>query len=57
MQCTSTPDGGMQLDLEPTERMLFRYLVERASFLDTPPEHQDAIHQMAEKLLEWMEKK
>ena len=30
---------------------MFRHLVERASFLDTPPDQQDAIARMAERIL------
>ena len=51
MKCTRTPDGGLRLELDPRETIVFGYLVERASFLDTPPEELNAIFQMAEQIL------
>ncbi len=56
MKCTRTPDGGLRLELDPREAIVFGYLVERASFLDTPPEEQNAILQMAEQILTELEK-
>ena len=52
MKCTHTPEGDMRLELDPREATVFRHLVERASFLDTPPEEQTAIFGMAEQILE-----
>ncbi len=51
MKCTHTPEVGMRLELDPREATVFRHLVERASFLDTPPEEQAAIFRMAEHIL------
>ncbi len=51
MKCTRTPDGGLRLELDPREAIVFGHLVERASFLDTPQEELNAIFQMAEQIL------
>ena len=50
MKCTRTPDGGLRLKMDPREAIVFGYLVERASFLDTPPEELNAIFQMTEQI-------
>ncbi len=55
MKCGRTPEGGLELALDPREAVVFRHLVERASFLDTPPEQQDAIAGMAERILKKLE--
>ena len=59
MKCGRTPEGGLDLALDPREAVVFRHLVERASFLDTPPDQQDAIARMAGRILkelgEWQE--
>jgi hypothetical protein len=52
MKCKPTADGGLRLEIEASETAVFRYLVERASFLDTPPDQQEAILRMVERILE-----
>ena len=51
MMFEKTKDGGLKLELEAAEVEIFRYLVERAAFIDTPPEKQDAILSMADQIL------
>jgi hypothetical protein len=51
MKHERTPGGGLKLELDPREATLMRYLAERASFVDTPPEEQDAIYDLAERIL------
>ena len=46
-----TPDGGLKLELNAREAALLRYLAERASFVDTPPEEQENILRLAEEIL------
>ena len=46
-----TPDGALKLELDPREKRILKYLAERAMFVDTPPEAQDAILRMAEQIL------
>ena len=48
MKYTRTADGGLRLELNPREAIVFGYLV---SFLDTPPEELNAIFQMTEQIL------
>ena len=45
------PDGGLKLELDAAEVKTFRYLVERAAFIDTPPQEQDAILSLADLFL------
>ncbi len=51
MKHARTPDGGLKLELDAREAMLLRHLVERATFIDTPPEKQDAILRLGEQIL------
>ena len=51
MQLKSNPDGGIRLELDRDEAPLFRQLLERAAFIDTPPDAQHAILKLAEKIL------
>lgn len=51
MKLEKTPAGGLKMDLDAREAEVFRYLVERASFIDTPPEKQDEVLQLAERIL------
>jgi hypothetical protein len=51
MKHDRTPDGGLKLELDAREAVLLRYLAERASFVDTPPEEQEAIYGLAERIL------
>lgn len=46
-----SPDGGLKLSLTPREVRLLRYVAEKASFMDTPPEEAEAILRLAEELL------
>ncbi|MGD8377510.1 MAG: hypothetical protein PVF68_15365 [Acidobacteriota bacterium] len=51
MRCERRTDGGLRLELDAGETAVFRHLVERASFQDTPPEVQDDILRMADVIL------
>ncbi|MBI4161483.1 MAG: hypothetical protein HY509_03455 [Acidobacteria bacterium] len=51
MRVTCTTDGGLRLELEPGETELFRRLVERAAFIDTPPDRQHEVLRLAEAIL------
>jgi len=51
MKQERTPEGGLKLELNARETRLLRYLAERASFVDTPPEEQSAILRLAEQIL------
>ena len=51
MKHEKTPGGGLKLELDPREAGLLRYLAERATFVDTPPEEQESILQLAEQIL------
>jgi len=51
MKHERTPQGGLKLELDAREARLMRYLAERATFVDTPPEEQEAILQLAEQIL------
>jgi hypothetical protein len=46
-----TADGHLKLELNARETLLLRYLAERATFVDTPPEQQSAILRLAEQIL------
>jgi len=46
-----TPEGHLKLELNPRESQLLRYLAERATFVDTPPEEQSDILRLAEQIL------
>jgi hypothetical protein len=46
-----TPEGHLKLELNARERQLLKYLAERATFVDTPPEEQSAILRLAEQIL------
>jgi hypothetical protein len=46
-----TREGGLKLEFSSREALLLRYLAERATFVDTPPEEQDAIFDLAERIL------
>jgi len=48
---TRTAEGGLKLELNPREAKLLRYLTERATFVDTPPEEQGDILRLAEQIL------
>ena len=51
MKHEMTRDGHLKLELNPRETLLLRYLAERATFVDTPPEEQSAILRLAEEIL------
>lgn len=51
MKHKTTSEGGLQLELEAAEVNIFRHLVERASFIDTPPLEQAAILRLADQIL------
>ena len=51
MKHAMTSDGHLRLELDPRETKLLRYLAERATFVDTPPEEQSAILRLAEQIL------
>jgi hypothetical protein len=51
MKHEKTTGGGLKLELDAQEARLLRYLAERATFVDTPPEEQEAILQLAEQIL------
>ena len=50
MKHERTPEGSLRLELNAREAVLLRYLAERATFVDTPPEEQDDIFELAEKI-------
>jgi hypothetical protein len=51
MKHEKKPDGGLKLEFDAREAVLLRYLAERATFVDTPPEEQDAIYELGERIL------
>ena len=51
MKHERTPAGGLKLELDAREARLMKLLAERATFVDTPPEEQDAILRLAEQIL------
>jgi hypothetical protein len=51
MRHERTPAGGLKLELDGREARLLKLLAERATFVDTPPEEQDAIFRLAEQIL------
>ena len=51
MKIEKTPSGGMTIVLEPSEVPLMRFTLERAMFVDTPPDRQEEILRFAEDLL------
>ena len=51
MRLERTPEDGLKLELNRQEAELFQHMVERATFIDTPPEHQVEILRLAEKIL------
>jgi hypothetical protein len=46
-----TPDGGLNLQLNGREARLLRFVAEKASFTDTPPEEAEEILRLADELL------
>ena len=51
MKHERTPAGGLKLELDAREAHLLKFLAERATFVDTPPEEQDDIFRLAEQIL------
>jgi len=51
MKHERTPEGGLKLEFSAREARLLKYLAERASFVDTPPEEQTHILRLAEQIL------
>jgi hypothetical protein len=51
MKHERTTAGGIRLELDAQEATLLRYLAERATFVDTPPEEQIHILRLAEQIL------
>ena len=51
MKHEKTSEGGLKLELNAREAKLLRYLAERATFVDTPPEEQANILRLAEQIL------
>lgn len=51
MRVEKTPSGGVTIALEKSEVEVMRLALERASFIDTPPDRQDEILRFAEELL------
>ena len=47
--------GGAQVALSAREVALLRMALQRATFVDTPPEHQEATFELAERLLSSLE--
>ncbi len=46
-----TPDGGLKLELNAREARLLRYVAEKASFMDTPPDEAEQILRLADDLI------
>lgn len=55
MKVEQQADGGVVIRLEKRESMLLRVALERASFVDTQPQHQAATLELTEKLLAALE--
>lgn len=51
MKTERLPDGGMRLELGREDVRLLRFLAERASFIDTPPDEQERILRMCDEIL------
>lgn len=51
MKVEQRSDGGVVICLEEQETMLLRVALERASFVDTQPQHQAATLDLTEQLL------
>lgn len=51
MKVEKSASGGVTIALDPKEVDLMRLTLERASFIDTPPNRQDEILRFAEDLL------
>ncbi|HEU5180225.1 MAG TPA: hypothetical protein VFW45_05500 [Candidatus Polarisedimenticolia bacterium] len=51
MRHERTPGGGLMLELDAREARLMKFLAERATFVDTPPEEQDDILRLADQIL------
>ena len=51
MKHERNPEGEFRLELNAREAQLLKYLAERATFVDTPPEEQSAILRLAEQIL------
>lgn len=51
MKHQTTSGGGLQLEFDSKEVSIFRHLVERAAFIDTPPQEQEAILRLADQIL------
>ncbi len=51
MKMTARPDGSLVIELGSHEKETLRYVAERASFMDTPPEQQEKILRLAEEIL------
>ncbi|HEV8375600.1 MAG TPA: hypothetical protein VGR38_05120 [Candidatus Polarisedimenticolia bacterium] len=52
MKHERTAQGGLRMELDAREATLLRYLAERATFIDTPPEEQAHILRLAEQILQ-----
>lgn len=51
MRLERMPEGGLKLELNREEAGLFQHVVERAAYIDTPPDRQVNILRLAEKIL------
>ena len=51
MRLERMPEGGLKLELNREEAGLFQNRVERAAYIDTPPDRQVNILRLAEKIL------
>jgi hypothetical protein len=51
MKHERTSEGGLRLELNAREAKVLKYLAERATFVDTPPEEQANILKLAEQIL------
>ncbi len=47
--------GGAQINLTPRQVALLRLALQRATFVDTPPQHQEETFAFAERLLQDLE--
>ena len=51
MKHERTAQGGIRMEFDAREAALLRYLAERSTFVDTPPEEQIHILRLAEQIL------
>ena len=51
MKSDTIPSGGLKLEFSEEEARVLRFVAERASFMDIPPEQQEPAMKLAEEIL------